>query len=313
MSGRIALVDSPMDPVLQTWRIPCFPRPDAIGNKQHLLTIDDLTIEEISALVAAGQDDTPRFAHRPASVVVDIANDLPHMRRAIEAALGRVGVSCIFADWPALWTNRVGRLGEALQPAVGAAFIGVADHSLIERYASRAGVPIINAGDSRHRPLQVLADLRVVHSLLGSLRGREMTYVGQPGPWLISWIEAASRAGMDLHVMIPDPKVAQGSELRQSIEIASFFSTRLEVTRPYDQISASTEFVVGDPLPPPVEMCPRNAVRFPADLHVDGAASSPTDGPRTLLFERVEALSQVAQWVLVQWLSMGKDGSVAGP
>ena len=73
----------------------------------------------------------------------------------------------------------------------------------VERFASAASIPVINALTDTHDPCQALADLLVLREQFGSLRGLRIAYVGDGNNVTHSLMEAGALAGM--HVVIATP------------------------------------------------------------------------------------------------------------
>jgi ornithine carbamoyltransferase len=77
------------------------------------------------------------------------------------------------------------------------------EQSELERLASAATVPVINALSDDHHPCQALADLLTLHEHFGRLEGLKLAYVGDATNVAHSLLEAGARAGM--HVAIGSP------------------------------------------------------------------------------------------------------------
>ncbi len=78
-----------------------------------------------------------------------------------------------------------------------------AEHKLYE-LASGASVPIINGLTDHSHPCQVMADLMTAEERLGSLKGKNVVWVGDGGDnVLISWIHAAPIFDFTLRIACP--------------------------------------------------------------------------------------------------------------
>jgi ornithine carbamoyltransferase len=74
----------------------------------------------------------------------------------------------------------------------------------LQRFASAATVPVINALSDEHHPLQALADLMTVRERFGQLEGLRVAFVGDGGSNVCaSLVEAGRQAGMSFAIATP--------------------------------------------------------------------------------------------------------------
>jgi ornithine carbamoyltransferase len=79
----------------------------------------------------------------------------------------------------------------------------VFDHSVLERMAKVAWVPIVNLLSDDAHPLQALADLLTMADEFGDLNGRTLAYVGDGNNMARSLALAATLAGMEFRIASP--------------------------------------------------------------------------------------------------------------
>jgi ornithine carbamoyltransferase len=79
----------------------------------------------------------------------------------------------------------------------------VFDHSVLERMAKVAWVPIVNLLSDDAHPLQAVADLLTMADEFGDLNGRTLAYVGDGNNMCRSLALAATLAGMRVRVASP--------------------------------------------------------------------------------------------------------------
>jgi ornithine carbamoyltransferase len=77
------------------------------------------------------------------------------------------------------------------------------EQARLQRFASAATVPVINALSDEHHPCQALADLLTLHEHFGRLQGLRVAYVGDATNVAHSLLEAGARAGMDVAIASP--------------------------------------------------------------------------------------------------------------
>jgi ornithine carbamoyltransferase len=94
-------------------------------------------------------------------------------------------------------------------------------HDQITGLASHSSVPIINGLSDYNHPCQVISDLLTVREAKGGLEGVKIVYVGDGNNLANSWLNAASRVGIDLTLVIPKGYEPDGPTLKRAISEAS--------------------------------------------------------------------------------------------
>ncbi|HUP56021.1 MAG TPA: ornithine carbamoyltransferase [Bdellovibrionota bacterium] len=92
------------------------------------------------------------------------------------------------------------------------------DQSLLERMATKAAIPVINALSNTHHPCQVLADLLTIKQSLGKLDGVELAYVGDGNNMLHSLLLLCPFLGIKLRYACPrgyEPSAFIGKSAKQ--------------------------------------------------------------------------------------------------
>jgi ornithine carbamoyltransferase len=148
---------------------------------RHLLEIDDLTADEIKAVLhLAGHTNPPKIL---AGCGVALVFEKPSLRtrNSTEMAVVQLGGHPI-----SLQANEVG-LGTRETPEDVARTLDryhriicarVFEHEKLERMAAVSSVPIVNLLSDDSHPLQALADLLTIQQRFGSLDGRVVAYIG---------------------------------------------------------------------------------------------------------------------------------------
>ena len=77
-------------------------------------------------------------------------------------------------------------------------------HSLVQKLAAHATVPVINALTDHSHPCQILADLYTLWRAGRDLEAVQVAWVGDGNNVLHSWLEAATIFGFGLRVAVPD-------------------------------------------------------------------------------------------------------------
>jgi ornithine carbamoyltransferase len=173
---------------------------------RHLLDVDDLSSEEIVAVLdlAERPDPPPVLAGRGVALLFEKPSN--RTRLSMEMAVVQLGGHPV-----SLRNEEVGidtretaedlaRVYSGMCALVGAR---VFEHSKLVRMAGAATVPVVNLLSDDAHPVQALADLLTIRQRLGSLEGRTVAYVGDGNNVCVSLMKAAARAGMPMRVATP--------------------------------------------------------------------------------------------------------------
>ena len=97
----------------------------------------------------------------------------------------------------------------------------VYEHSVVERLASAAAVPVVNMLSDRSHPLQALADVLTMAELLGPLDGLTVAWVGDYNNVARSLGEASAMLGMHLRFACPPGFDASEAELERLVTLGA--------------------------------------------------------------------------------------------
>jgi ornithine carbamoyltransferase len=174
---------------------------------RHLLDVDDLTADELVAVLdLAEQSSWPRVLTGK-SVALLFEKPSNRTRASMEAAVSALGGHPISlrSDEIGLDTREpaddVARALSCYTAAIGAR---VHDHSTVERLAAAASVPVVNLLSDEAHPCQVLADLLTLRQRFGHLAGLTVAFVGDGNNVCRSLMAAAPLVGMSLRVASPE-------------------------------------------------------------------------------------------------------------
>src|SRR3989337_4125244 len=181
---------------------------------KHLLTISDLTKDEIDALCERTsffkERQIRRIPHNPLigksiGLIFDKAST--RTRFSLEVAMYQLGGNAIFISHR---DSQIGRgepikdTARVLSSYTDGVVIRTFSHEIVEEFAKYSTIPIINGLTELHHPCQVLADVFTVIEKKGSYKGLKIAWIGDGNNMANSWIEAASRLGFDLTLACPE-------------------------------------------------------------------------------------------------------------
>jgi ornithine carbamoyltransferase len=94
-------------------------------------------------------------------------------------------------------------------------------HKTVTDLAAHATVPVINGLSDYSHPCQVMADMLTILEAKGKVEDIKVAYVGDGNNVANSWLNAASRLGLDLTLVIPKGYEPDGKTLKRAISEAS--------------------------------------------------------------------------------------------
>ncbi|MET1040321.1 MAG: ornithine carbamoyltransferase [Acidimicrobiales bacterium] len=173
---------------------------------RHLLEIDDLTKDELFEVIALALDPNPPQVLSRKGMALVFQKPSARTRNSMEMAIKDLGGHPVTIRAEEVSIDQresaedVARTLACYHAAIGAR---VFDHSVLERMAKVAWVPIINLLSDDAHPLQAVADLLTMADEFGDLNGRTLAYVGDGNNMCRSLALAATLAGMQVRVASP--------------------------------------------------------------------------------------------------------------
>jgi ornithine carbamoyltransferase len=173
---------------------------------RHLLEIDDLTGDEIKAILhLAGHTNPPKILEGQGVALVFEKPSL-RTRNSTEMAVVQLGGHPI-----SLQANEVGLgnretpedVARTLERYHAAICARVFEHAKLEQMAAVSTVPIVNLLSDQSHPLQALADLLTIDHHFGGLAGRTVAYIGDSNNVSRSLALACARTGMPFRFGCP--------------------------------------------------------------------------------------------------------------
>ena len=113
----------------------------------------------------------------------------------------------------------------------------VFEHSVVERLASAATIPVVNMLSDRSHPLQGFADALTMTQSLGDLAGKTVAYVGDWNNVSRSLSEISAMLGMHVRIGCPPGFDADGAELER-IRLLGAASVE-QFPRPHDAVTGA--------------------------------------------------------------------------
>lgn len=93
-------------------------------------------------------------------------------------------------------------------------------HDTVTGLASHSTVPVVNGLSDYNHPCQIISDLLTILEVKDAIEGVKIVYVGDGNNVANSWLNAASRLGIDLTLVIPRGYEPDGPTLKRAISEA---------------------------------------------------------------------------------------------
>ncbi|UCD34094.1 MAG: ornithine carbamoyltransferase [Nitrospiraceae bacterium] len=179
--------------------------------KKDFLTLEDLTAEEMHALLLraadlkAGKDQSAcPLIGKSIGLLFDKTST--RTRISFQTGIYQLGAQAIYINTKDLQLGR----GETLEDTakvlaryLHGIVIRTYAHDTIEKLAANADIPVINGLTDLHHPCQALADMLTVWEKKGGLKDVRMAYIGDGNNVANSLLEAALLTGLDLVIACP--------------------------------------------------------------------------------------------------------------
>jgi ornithine carbamoyltransferase len=180
--------------------------------KKDLLTILDLTKEEILALIDRGlqfkkEGRRPRQTLSGCTLGLLFDKASTRTRVSFETAMFRLGGRTVFlsrADTQMARGEPLKDTARVLSRYLDGLAVRTFAQETIEEMAAWSVVPVINALTDRYHPCQVLSDLMTVREKRGGLDHLKVAWVGDGNNMAHSWINAARVLGFELGLACPE-------------------------------------------------------------------------------------------------------------
>ena len=301
---------------------------------RSFLEIDDLTPEELSAVLDASERPDPPKVLAGLGVALIFEKPSNRTRNATEMAVVQLGGHPVAIRGEEVGIDvretaeDVGRTLACYHAAIGAR---VYDHRVLTRMAATVDVPVVNLLSDDAHPMQALSDLLTLRQHLGDPTGRSVAWVGDFTNVARSLAIGAAMCGMGVRVAAPH---GYGPTPVDVDRLAALGSPPLVTTRPAEAVDGADAVVtdVWTSMGQEDEAAVRRKAfeGFTVDeaLMADAAANAVflhclpahrgeevaaavVDGPRSLVWQEAENRMHVARGLLL-WLFEGGQERTTG-
>jgi len=180
---------------------------------RHFLTLLDLDPQELEAVIARAiaMKADPQGAgrgtigpHRVMGMIFEKSST--RTRVSFEAGMAQMGGHALFLSPRDTQLGRgepVEDTARVLSAMVDIVMIRTFAHSMVQRFAEYSRVPVINGLTDDFHPCQLLADVQTFVEHRGSIRGRQVAWIGDGNNMCQSYINAARQFDFELRIACP--------------------------------------------------------------------------------------------------------------
>jgi len=181
--------------------------------KKDLLTLRDLTRDEICALIARALEIKTKTGKMSRDRAFEgkvlglmFVKASTRTRVSFQTAMFRLGGNTIFmtgADTQVSRNEPVKDTARVLSRYLDVLAVRTYRQEEVEEMARWSKIPVINALTDRYHPCQILSDLLTVQEKTGRLDGLKVAWIGDGNNVANSWVNAASILGFELVLACP--------------------------------------------------------------------------------------------------------------
>ena len=216
---------------------------------RHFLTLMDLSPAELETLMQRAiqlkaehkaRKTSVQFPNHVLAMVFEKAST--RTRISFEAGMAQLGGHAIFLSPRDTQLGRgepVEDSGRVISSMCDIIMVRTFEHSIIERFAAYSSVPVINALTDDHHPCQLLADIQTFIEHRGSIKGKQVAWIGDGNNMCQSYIHAAIQFDFTLKVACPE-----GFEPRA--DIVAKAGGRVEIFREPADAARGSDLLVTD-------------------------------------------------------------------
>jgi len=190
---------------------------------QHLLTLNDLTTNDLKTILNLAADLKKRYlaGERPALYpghVLALLFEKQSLRTRVsfEAGMAHLGGgSLMLGEDTGFGSTREAMCDFAavLTEMVDLVVLRTKKHATVEEFAKYSSVPVINGLTDFSHPCQAITDLFTASEVFGNLQGRKIAWIGDANNVARSLAMAAGMLGMEMTLAAPEDYQFSDEEL----------------------------------------------------------------------------------------------------
>ena len=245
----------------RVWQHPIYPlgypwhlKPALGAKKRDFLTLHDLTISEMQALLNLGEEvkaHAESFSSALKGKIGALIFEKPSLRTRVTFEVGfeQMGGHAVYlapGDIGLGKRESVRDVARNLSRWVDVLVVRTFSQRLLEELAYEASVPIINALTDLLHPCQAVADLMTIREAKGRLQGLHLVYIGDGNNVAMALAHAAGKVGMHFTMVCPPGYEPNHDLLTEARADAESTGARIEVVHDADHVLPRADAVYTD-------------------------------------------------------------------
>lgn len=206
---------------------------------RHFLEVDDLTADELAAVLAAAEDPAPVAVLDRAGAALVFEKPSARTRNSMELAVVQLGGHPVYIRPEEVGIDTRETAEDVIRTLAGYHEVVAARvfaHSTLERMAACDVVPVVNLLSDAAHPMQALADVLTVSQEFAGTDGVRVAYVGDANNVWRSLALACAMVGVETSVASPDGYGPGAADLER---IAAAGGTPLVTDDPVEAVAGA--------------------------------------------------------------------------
>ncbi len=180
---------------------------------KHFLQFNDFSREEFEYLFERTRVIKDRFkryvTYHPLvdrTLAMIFEKSSTRTRLSFEAGVQQLGGAAIYLNTRDTQLGRgepVEDAAEVISRMVDIVMIRTFEQEIVERFASRSRVPVINGLTNEYHPCQIMADIYTYIEHRGCIQGKTVAWIGDSNNVCNTWLQAAEVLDFHVHVSTP--------------------------------------------------------------------------------------------------------------
>jgi ornithine carbamoyltransferase len=224
------------------------------GHKRDFLSLHDITISEMEALLNLGEEVKARpeaFVAALQGKMAALIFEKPSLRTRVTFEVGfeQMGGHAVYlapGDIGLGKRESVKDVARNLSRWVDVLIVRTFSQKLLEEMAFAASVPIINALTDLAHPCQAIADLMALREAKGELKGLHLVYVGDGNNVAHSLAHAAGKVGLHLTIACPPGYEPDADMLTEARADGTSTGATIEVVHDPKEVLSTADAVYTD-------------------------------------------------------------------
>ncbi|MBI3815382.1 MAG: ornithine carbamoyltransferase [Nitrospinae bacterium] len=215
--------------------------------KKDLLAISDIEPEDIEEIFSRAEFLKRKFyageVYQPLkgkTLGMIFKKSSTRTRISFEAGMYQLGGHAIFLSSKDLQMDRgesIADTAKIFSLYLNGIVIRTYSQEEVEELAANSSIPVINGLTDLHHPCQILCDMFTIKEKLGRLEGVKVAYIGDGNNIANSWLDGASKMGMNLSISSPAGYEPDAGIVKRAALSAGKNSGKIEMTNdPFEAV-----------------------------------------------------------------------------